>query len=129
MILSWQCDKTAHSLGNVESGPEAQLSEDYLTVPPGVDDEDYNAIEGAEDFGEDSLAYVNHNLRIISTIDGRSVFMQAVPDMIQFTEAARHYSCSSVGIWHILEVSADSPGQAFHLRAFELNATDAGRLS
>lgn len=116
-------------LGNVESGPEAQLSEDYLTVPPGVDDEDYNAIEGAEDFGEDSLAYVNHNLRIISTIDGRSVFMQAVPDMIQFTEAARHYSCSSVGIWHILEVSADSPGQAFHLRAFELNATDAGRLS
>lgn len=116
-------------VANVESGPEAQLSVDYLQVPDGVSDEDYNVVTGAEDFGEGSLAYVNHNLRIISTIDGRTQFQEAVPQLTQFAEGVRHYSCSVVGIWHILEVSADSPGQAFHLRAFELNATDAGKLS
>lgn len=116
-------------LGNVESGPEAQLSEDYLTVPDGVADEDYAVVAGAEDFGFDSLAYVNHKVRIISTLDGRSLFQSADPVMVEFTEAARHYSCSTSGIWHILEVSADSPGEAFHLRAFELTVTDAGRLS
>lgn len=116
-------------LGNIESGAEQQLSEDYLVVPNGVSDEDYEAVAGAEDFGFGSLAYVNHNLRVISTLDGRSTFQEAVPQLTEFTEASRHYSCSTSGIWHILEVSADSPGQAFHIRAFELTATDAGRLS
>lgn len=120
---------TGIMLANQESGPETQLGEDYLTVPDGVSDEDYLAVEGAEDFGEDSLAYVNHQVRVVSTIDGRSTFMEADPQLEQFTEGARHYSCSSVGVWHILEVSAESPGEAFHLRAFELTATDAGRLS
>jgi hypothetical protein len=116
-------------LGNVESGSDSQLSEDYLIVPPGVDDQDYEAVAGTEDFGEGVLAYVNHDLRIISTLDGRTLFQEATPQLVQFTEAARHYSCSTQGIWHILEVSANSPGQAFHLQAFELNATDAGKLS
>jgi len=116
-------------LGNVESGPEAQLGEDYLTVPDGVADEDYEVVAGAEDFGFNSLAYVNHKLRIIATLDGRSLFQDAVPQLTQFTEAARHYSCALSGIWHILEVTADDPGEAFHIHAFELTATDAGRLS
>lgn len=116
-------------LGNEESGTESQLGEDYSVVPDGVSDEDYKVVAGAEDFGESALAYVNHNLRVISTNDGKSLFQQAVPVMVEFTEAARYYSCSTAGIWHILEVSADSPGQAFHLQAFELTATDAGRLT
>jgi len=116
-------------LGNVETGPESQLSEDYLQVPDGVSDEDYAVVTGAEDFGFNSLAYVNHDIRIISTLDGRSLWQSAVPKLVQFTEAARHFSCSVVGIWHILELSANEPGQAFHLRACELNAVDAGKLS
>lgn len=116
-------------IGNVESGPEDTLSEDYLVVPPGVSDEDYETATGSEDFGFGTLTYVNHNLRVISTIDGRSEFQSDVPMLVEFSEAGRHYSCSTQGIWHILELSADSPGQAFHLQAFELNATDAGRLS
>ena len=120
---------TSVMLGNIESGPEEQLSEDYLQVPDGVDDEDYEVVTGAEDFGFNSLAYINHEIRIISTVDGRSKFQEATPELVQVTEGARHFSCSSVGIWHILELSADSAGQAFHLRACELNAADAGRLS
>lgn len=116
-------------LGNDESGPEAALGVDYLTVPNGVSDEDYATATGGEDFGFNSLAYVNHDLRIISTIDGRETFQETVPELVQFTVAGRHFTCSTVGIWHILELSANTPGQAFHLRAFELNANDAGRLS
>lgn len=120
---------TALMLGNVESGDEIQLDEDYVTIPDGMDDEDYEDLEGAEDFGEGTLAYVNHGIRIISTIDGRSLFQQAVPIEVQFAEGARHFSCSTSGIWHILELTANNPGEAFHLRAFELTATGAGRLS
>lgn len=120
---------TALMLGNVESGPEVQLGEDYLTVPDGMDDEDYEELTGSEDFGDGNLAYINHGIRIISTIDGRSSFQSSIPLEVQVTEAARHYSCSTVGIWHILELTAESPGEAFHLQAFELTATNAGRLS
>lgn len=116
-------------LGNIESGPEFQFNEDYNQVPDGVSDEDYEVVTGAEDFGFNTLAYVDHDLRVISTVDGRSTFMEAIPELIQFKEGVRHFSCSSVGVWHILELSANSPGQAFHLRACELNAVDAGKLS
>lgn len=117
------------SIGSQISGPETQLSEDYLTVPSGVSDEDYQEVTGAEDFGFNSLAYVNHKIRLISTLDGRSTFMECEPQLVQFAEGIRHYSCSSVGVWHILELSAESVGEAFHLRVAELNATDAGKLS
>lgn len=116
-------------IGNIETGPEFLFGEDYNQIPDGVDDEDYQSEIGKEDFGFNTMAYVNHDLRIISTVDGRSTFQEAVPELIQFAEGVRHFSCSTVGIWHILELSANSPGQAFHLRACELNAVDAGKLS
>lgn len=117
------------SLGNLISGPETQLGEDYLQVPDGVSDEDYEVVTGAEDFGFNSLAYVNHGIRIIGTLDGRSEFQSVEPELIQFQEGIRHFTCSVVGVWHILELTAESVGEAFHLRVAELNATDAGRLS
>jgi hypothetical protein len=120
---------TAVAIGNNESGPENQLSEDYVTVPDGFSDEDYNTLVGAEDFGEGTLAYVNHGIRIVSTIDGKTLFQETIPEEVQFAEGMRHYACSTVGIWHILELTALEPGEAFHLRAFELTATAAGRLS
>jgi hypothetical protein len=120
---------TALALGNNESGDEVQITEDYLTVPDGMSDEDYNALTGTEDFGDGTLHYINHQTRIISTIDGKTLFQDAIPIEVQFAEGVRHYSCSTVGIWHILELSAESPGEAFHLRAFELKATAAGLLS
>lgn len=116
-------------IGNQESGPEDQFSEDYLQVPDGVDDEDYLTEMGNEDFGENTLAFVNFNLRVISTVDGRATYQEAVPELSVFKEGVRHYTCSTVGIWHILEASADSAGEAFHLRAIELNAVDAGLYS
>lgn len=117
------------SIANVESGPEVQFVEDYLQVPDGVDDQDYDAITGAEDYGLNSLAYVNHGLRVISTVDGRSQFDVTIPTLEVFTAGVRHFSCSTVGIWHILELTATDAGEAFYVRVAELNAIDAGRYS
>jgi len=116
-------------LGNQVSGPETQLGEDYLVVPDGVSNEDYEVVAGAEDYGFNSLAYVNHGIKLISTIDGRSSFGTCIPELVQFAEGIRHFSCSAVGVWHILELSATAVGEAFHLRVAEFNATDAGLLS
>lgn len=116
-------------LGNVVSGPETQFSEDYLQVPDGVDDEDYETAMGAEDFGFNSLAYVNHKTRLIGTKDGRSAFITETPMLAEFNEAGRHFTCGVPGVWHILEMSAEDIGESFHLRNFQLNAIDGGRVS
>lgn len=116
-------------LGNIASGSEVQLGEDYLVIPEGVSDEDYDLATGGEDYGLGVLHYVNHGMRLVGTLDGRTEFMSEEPSLTLFNAAARHYTCSVTGIWHMLEITADSPGEAFHLRAFELNAVDAGKLS
>lgn len=116
-------------IGNTVSGPAAVVGEDYNLIPEGVDDEDYNAETGSESFGEEPLNYVNHGLRIIGTNDGKTVFTQEVPELTLFNRAVRHYSCSVSGIWHILEMTAESPGEALHLTSFELTGTYAGRVS
>lgn len=117
------------AIGNVISGPEHQFGEDYLTVPDGVDDEDYEQLTGQEDWGFNTLHYVNHRIRVLSTLDGRQMFQSAEPSLVQFAKGIRHFSCSSVGIWHILEIYAEEPGEAYHVRFAALNAADAGRLS
>lgn len=117
------------SIGSQVSGPESQFSEDYLQVPDGVDDQDYEIATGAEDFGFNSLAYVNHGLRVIGTKDGRSEFMSQEPILSEFAEGIRHYACSVPGVWHIIEFSALAAGEAYHIRSCELNAIDGGRLS
>lgn len=103
--------------------------EDYNLIPDGVSDEDYNLGVGGEDFGLDPLNYVNHGLRIIGTNDGKSAFMSVVPELVLFNQAGRYYSCSCVGLWSILELTAAQVGEMFHLRVFELNFADAGRLT
>src|SRR3546814_8984042 len=79
-------------------------------------------------FGADPLNYVNHNLSIIGTLDGQTVFIQEEPKLTLFKKAARYYACSVPGVWHILDMSATEVGQAIHLRDFELTASYAGRV-
>lgn len=115
-------------IGSAISGDPNVLAEDYNLVPDGFD-EDYNALSGLEDFGLERLNYVNHGMRLIGTFDGKTEFSAVTPDLTRFSKAARHYSCVCVGVWHILEITAVEIGDAFHLRAFELTASYAGRLS
>lgn len=115
-------------IGNVVSGDPGVPVENYALIPDG-EDEDYNVVAGAEDFGDQRLAYVNHKIRIISTNDGSSRFDSADPILTTFSKAARHYACESTGVWHMLELRADAVGEMFHCRAFELNATYAGRIA
>lgn len=116
-------------IGNTISGPREVVGEDFNLIPAGVDDEDYNHMTGQESFGEEPMNYVNHGIRLIGTNDGKTSFTQEEPQLTLFNRAVRHYSCSVVGIWHILELTAESPGEALHLTSFELTATYAGRIA
>ena len=115
-------------VGNVVSGPSDVVAEDYNLIPDGVADEDYNLEVGQVDFGAEPLNYVNHGLEIIGTQDGQSTFIQEEPELTLFKKAARYYACSVPGVWHILKMTATEPGDAIHLRDFELTATYAGRV-
>jgi len=116
-------------IGNIVSGPADIVSEDFNLVPPDTSDEDYNSGTGQEDLGFERSNYVNHKIRLIGTVDGSTYFDSAEPQMTLFTPAARYYACSCVGVWHILELKADEVGESFHVQAFELTATYAGKLS
>lgn len=117
-------------IGSIQANPFATPIVDYNLVPDGITDEDYNAETGGEDFGIEDVSYTNHGVRIIPTIDGRSAWVDPVtPEMIRFDKASREYSCSAVGLFHILEFSATNPGEAYHIRALEITAVDAGRLN
>lgn len=113
---------------SVQSGEADQLTLDYTLVPDGVSDEDWEIVAEGEDYGFDVLNYVNHGIRLIGTVDGKTEFQVKVPDLVKFNKAARYYACNCVGIWHILEITAIEIGESFHPITFELTATDAGRF-
>lgn len=117
-------------IGSVQANPYATPIFDYNLVPDGVSDEDFNAETGGEDFGIEDVSYANHGIRIIPTLDGRSAWDDPViPNMFMFDRASRQYACSVVGLFNILELSATEPGEAYHVRALEVTALDAGRLN
>lgn len=116
-------------VGNVTSGDSVVVGEDFNLIPDGTADEDWNEVADAEDFGLDPLNYINHGFRVIGTMDGNSLFMSEEPMLVEFNKAGRHFSCSVLGLWHILEIDAIEVGEAFHIQAFELTAVDGGSLN
>jgi hypothetical protein len=114
---------------STQSGDPDDVQLDFNLVPDDTSDEDYNVLAGAEDYGFDTLNYVNHGVEIISTNDGKTAFMICDPTLVRFNKAMRYYACSSTGIWHILKLTADAVGESFHLVTFEITAIGAGRLT
>lgn len=118
-------------VGSIESNPEHESVpiEDWTEIPEGVDDEDYNVEVGGEDFGTEDVTYVNHGLRVVGTLDGNTLWQEANPILFRYDRASREFSTSVVGLYHIIELTATEIGEAFHVRALELTAIDAGRLN
>jgi hypothetical protein len=116
-------------IGSIMSNPFETQVLDYAEVPEGVEDEDYNAAIGAEDLGLLDPTYVNHGIRLVGTVDGQSVWDSCVPILISYDKASREFSGSVVGLFHIVELSATEPGEAYHVKSLELNGVDAGRLN
>lgn len=114
-------------VGSVVSGEQEQVSIDFNILPPGTTQDEFESAIGSENFAVEEVNYVNHSLRIIGTVDGRSVFTEAAGIMVEFSKAARQFAGSVTGIWHVLEFSATEVGEAYHIQSFELTAIDAGR--
>ena len=106
---------------------------------PMITTEDYLFESGAEDFatspapnvdyGDGSIySTVSHQIQIHSTLDGVSDFMTVTPIEVQYAQNARYYACSTVGVWHSIEISALEPGESFHIVGGEITAASAGRI-
>ena len=136
-LVRMQMEESADQMSEVTSvllrtgvtGPEDRVRVDYNLIPAGLSDEDYNVVAGAEDYGLDPANYVNHGLRIIGTLDGISESDSTVPSVVGTKKGARYYTCSCVGVWHIVELEAVEVGEFFHVRTLELTGIDAGRLN
>lgn len=113
---------------NNESGDPSVIGVDYELVPDGTSDQDYETQTGSQDYGFQVLNYINHGLTITSSLDGVSSFQTVTPALVSFNKAARYYSCSTVGIWHIIEITALNVGESFHIQTLEITATNAGRM-
>lgn len=112
-------------------GDNASVGTGYNITPPtpNMDGGDLNQGFESVDFNfDDETHYVNHTLRIIGTLDGRTEFMSAEPELVGFVRGARYYACGVVGLWHIIELTAVEVGESFHPVTFEMTATTAGRL-
>jgi len=110
-----------------QSGPTDRVSGEFSLSLPNPQGYDYS-INESQYYRLEELNYVNHKLRLIASNDGTTEFMSAEPELVGFSRSARHYACSVVGIWHIVELSAIEVGEAFHLRTLELTGVSAGRL-
>lgn len=102
-------------------------SEDYNTsMNP---NEDWNLLSGHEDWGFGQLNFIDHGFRVIGTVDGTEEFDSTEPTLEVFNKSGRYYSCSVTGQWHIVEISAQQPGQSYHIKLCEFTAVDAGSLN
>lgn len=117
------------NIGSLVSADGTVPVEDFLLVPDGVSDEDFQSASGAEDFGFNPVASVDFDLRVIGTLDGLREFAGDTPQIAAFSMGQRYYSTSVVGIWHLVELTTPDIGQIFQLRWLELEAIIAGRLN
>lgn len=115
------------SIGSLLTSDGLAEGEDLLLIPSGISDEDFVAINGAEDFGFEPVTAVDFDVKLIGTLDGFTAFSEQVPMLATFAPGLRHYSANIVGIWHLLEVKAGIAGQAYQIRWIDFSAFAAGR--
>jgi hypothetical protein len=113
---------------NVLSGPANQFTDDYAIITSGTADEDYLVVSGLTDFGPTRRTYIDHGLRVLSSVDGSTYWAAVAPDVAGVSDGVRYYTCAVVGVYHTIELTAIEVGHAIHLRNLELTATSAGRL-
>lgn len=123
-------------MGEVTGLMIRSLAEDNATVgtgfninPGAPDSMDQNQSDSpvSERFIDEN--YVNHKVRVIGTLDGETAFQWQEPSLVGFTKSVRHYSCSVIGVWHMMEMRAEAVGESFHPVAFETTAISAGRFN
>lgn len=115
---------------SAQSGDATRVSTNFNLSPPVTPDMNYSD-PSTEDslYGFGETNYVNHKLTIVSTLDGVNEFQRSEPELIQFLRGARYFTCSTVGMWHIVEIRATDVGEAFHVKTLEFTVAPAGRFT
>lgn len=103
-------------------------TEDY-NLGTGV--EDYNSDTGVEDYGFNFIADVEYGVRITPTLDGVTPYknQQLTAMLIEEVDGVKFFDTgSSLGIYHIIRISAQAVNESFHLKLLNTTAKLVGNL-
>lgn len=96
--------------------------------------EDWNVLEGQEDWGSGILDTVQYSLAVQGTTDGYIQYEDQleVPEEISATTEetvySRYFTCYNMGIYHIINISAQLDGESFHIKYLEPALAPGGRI-
>lgn len=116
---------TSITIGNIPTDSDVTTI-DYNGL---TGSEDYGNESGSDDFGDAPYNEVGLQLRLLGTIDGRTIFDSTIPDLVVSNPAQQYYACMVSGLWHMIELTAVAPGEKIHLQALGVTVTDGGLLT
>ena len=104
------------------------IVEDYMLVDPDVF-EDWNILEGEEDWGLNVVPNAGFKAEAIGSLDGKIALEDQTVGLalLEESENRRHYTGDSNGIYHILKLSAVEEDQQFQLKTVEPVLKPTGR--
>lgn len=105
----------------------SDVVEDWATMPDIT--EDWNLIDGQEDWGFGVSSSDDFTTTLIGTLDGFNSFKEQL--LINLDTALGYinrYPADVSGIFHMTKLEALAMGQTFHLKSLEMSGTSAGRL-
>lgn len=104
--------------------------EDYMLDYDTEVIEDWNVLDGEEDWGFGAEGATNYQTNLISTLDAYTTYenQDTVPSLISQAGRTRFLDCNNNGIYHLARFHADVAGESFHLKFLELTGNLTGRL-
>lgn len=107
---------------NSETQYPVTVSEDWLTLSG---EEDWGAGLGAS-----SVSSVNYDLNLIATLDAETPIEDYTPVVTKLhsSTATDFYACETMGLYHLINVSALEVTQNFHIKTLDLSFNIGGRL-
>lgn len=117
--------------------PGQPVYDDYMVDNSGGFDiiDDWAIGSGTEDWGVNINLTTSFDLDITGYMDdAQTIFQDDAPVLAQYSTGpavfggSQFFVCECNGLYHAVQISANKPGQTFHLKLLELSGFMAGRL-
>lgn len=119
-------------VGMLEGGIADEIR-DYLTTDTDVI-EDWNVLDGQEDWGQLAGDVTNYTVHLQGTLDGYRVWQvdgvpqEISPELAKSEGRTQHMVGVVAGQYLFLRVTTDVLGESFHLKHLKASVTSAGRV-
>lgn len=115
------------------AGDYGHIDMEYLTVYDAYFDieswEDWNLSGPAEDWNGPQLALnrITHKLSVLASTDGIT-FDEYTPVMARFNTAGRLFTTWTSGVYNVIRLAADEPGEYYHAKLISLTIEYGGQI-